>query len=82
MTWWWNWSERSGDHERCSVDACPDTGSSGGGDMTRGQWKTSNQTIYINEGYGWQPYATYVTDGGSLLMKFGDGSKQLWKRSN
>ena len=56
--------------------------SGGGGDVTRGQWKTQNKVIYINEGYGWQSYAAYITDGGSLLMTFDDGSKQLWKRTN
>lgn len=58
------------------------TGDSGsGGDVTRGQWKTENGIIYINTGAGWQAYARYTTNGQSLLMQFGDGSKQLWKRS-
>jgi len=56
------------------------SGQSGGGDYTRGQWKTQNKTIYINEGYGWQPYAGYYIEGNSMLMKFEDGSKQVWKR--
>ncbi len=56
------------------------SGQSGGGDYTRGQWKTENKTIYINEGYGWQPYAGYYIEGNSMLMKFADGSKQVWKR--
>jgi hypothetical protein len=55
-------------------------GDSGGGDVTRGQWKTQNQTIYINEGFGWQPYAGYYLEGASLMLKFGDGSRQVWKR--
>jgi hypothetical protein len=55
-------------------------GDSGGGDVTRGQWKTQNQTIYINEGFGWQPYAGYYIEGASLMLKFGDGSRQVWKR--
>ncbi len=57
-----------------------DSGS--GGDVTRGQWRTENGVIYVNEGYGWQPYCRYTTNGQSLLMQFGDGSKQLWKRTN
>lgn len=57
------------------------SGQSGGGEMTRGQWRTQNGVIHINDGTGWQPYARYTTDGGSLLMQFGDGSKQLWKRN-
>ena len=55
-------------------------GDSGGGDVTRGQWKTQNQTIYINEGFGWQPYAGYYIEGASLMLKFADGSRQVWKR--
>jgi hypothetical protein len=56
-------------------------GQTGGGDYTRGQWGTRNGTIYINEGYGWQPYAGYYVEGTSMLMKFANGSKQVWKRS-
>jgi hypothetical protein len=56
-------------------------GASGGSGYTRGQWGTRNMTIYINEGYGWQPYAGYYLEGASMLMKFADGSKQVWKRT-
>lgn len=55
--------------------------SSGGGGYTRGQWKTENSTIYINEGNGWQPYAGYYLEGNSMLLKFSDGNKQVWKRN-
>ena len=54
--------------------------SSEGGGYTQGQWKTQNKTIYINEGSGWQSYAGYYVEGNSMLMKFSDGSKQLWER--
>ena len=54
--------------------------SGGGGEVIRGQWKTQNQTIYINEGFGWQPYAGYYIEGASLMLKFADGSRQVWKR--
>lgn len=57
------------------------SGTSGGGSYTRGQWKTKNNTIYINEGNGWQPYAGYYLEGNSMLMKFSDGNKQVWKRN-
>src|SRR5690606_11283005 len=57
------------------------SGTSGGGDYTRGQWKTTNNTIFINEGNGWQPYAGYYLEGNSMLMKFSDGNKQVWKRN-
>lgn len=56
-----------------------DSGTSG--DVSRGKWRTQNGLIYIDEGGGWQPYCRYTTDGSSLLLRFGDGSKQLWKRS-
>jgi hypothetical protein len=55
--------------------------SSEGGGYTQGQWKTQNKTIFINEGTGWQPYAGYYIEGNSMLMKFSDGSKQVWKRN-
>ena len=56
--------------------------SSGGGETTQGQWKTqNNNVILVNGGNGWTPYCRYETNGQSLLMYFGDGSKQLWKRS-
>lgn len=45
-----------------------------------GKWKTENDLIYINEGYGWQAYARYYIEGNSMLFTFGDGSKQLWER--
>ena len=54
--------------------------SSEGGGYTKGQWKTQNKTIYINEGSGWQAYAGYYVEGNSMLMKFSDGSKQVWER--
>jgi hypothetical protein len=61
----------------------PGTGvDSGNGGYTRGQWKTQNSTIYINEGMGWQPYAGYYLEGASMLFKFADGTQQLWKRTN
>ena len=56
------------------------SGSSGGSGMTRGHWKTEGDIIYIDEGVGWQPYARYYVEGNSMMMTFGDGSKQIWKR--
>jgi len=53
---------------------------SGGGDVTRGQWRTQNGVIHINEGYSWQPYARYHVEGYSMMLTFGDGSRQVWKR--
>ncbi|MBT8270368.1 MAG: hypothetical protein KJO39_10720 [Bacteroidia bacterium] len=56
------------------------TGGEGSG-MSPGKWKTENSIIYINEGYGWQAYAKYYVEGTSMMLTFGDGSKQVWKRS-
>ena len=56
------------------------SGSSGGGGMTPGKWKTENSIIYIDEGYGWQPYAKYYVEGYSLMLTFGDGKRQVWKK--
>jgi hypothetical protein len=53
---------------------------SGQGSASTGQWKTQGRVVYINEGYGWQPYANYIVDNNSMLFKFTDGSKQLWER--
>ena len=53
---------------------------SGQGSASTGRWKTEGDVVYINEGYGWQPYATYIVDSQSMLFKFSDGSKQLWER--
>lgn len=53
---------------------------SGQGGVETGQWKTENKVIYFNEGYGWQPYATYIVDSNSMLFKFDSGSKELWDR--
>ena len=55
--------------------------SGGGGDVSRGQWRIRNKTIEINEGAGWQAYAGYYIEGQSLLLKFADGSKQVWNKS-
>jgi hypothetical protein len=58
-------------------------GSSRGGDIEVGEWKTQNRVVYTRQpGVGqWEPYARYYVEGGSMLFTFGDGSKQVWKRS-
>ena len=57
-------------------------GSSGGGDVEVGEWKSQNSIVYIRSpgAQQWQPYARYYVDGASMLLTFGDGSKQVWKR--
>lgn len=54
--------------------------SGGNSGHSTGQWKTENQHVYINEGYGWQRYARYYVEGNSMLFTFDDGTKQLWER--
>mgnify|MGYP001823503057 CR=1 FL=1 len=53
---------------------------SGRGGVTPGQWRTQDGVIHINEGYGWQPFARYYVEGYSMMLTFGDGSRQVWKR--
>lgn len=52
------------------------------GDIITGKWGTENGIIYIDEGgYGnWIPYSGYYVQGNSLMLKFNDGSKEIWKR--
>lgn len=57
-----------------------DSGS--GGDVINGKWKTQNGIIYIDEGgFGnWIPYSGYYVEGNTLMIKFDNGSKELWNR--
>jgi hypothetical protein len=57
------------------------SGSSEGGDWSRGNWKTENSHIYTNEGNGWQLYARYYIENGKMLLTFSDESKQIWYRN-
>lgn len=53
----------------------------GGDDFVTGRWRTENGIIYIDEGYGtWTPYCGYYVEGDKLMMKFNDGSKEIWYR--
>ena len=58
------------------------SGSSGGGDVTQGRWRTQGSVVYIQEpGVSqWQPYARYYIEGSRMLFTFGDGSRQIWYR--
>lgn len=52
-----------------------------GSDLLTGRWRTENGIIYIDEGYGnWTPYCGYYVEGNTLMLKFNDGSKELWYR--
>ena len=55
---------------------------SGGGDVITGNWRTENGIIYIDEGgYGnWIPYSGYYIEGNSLMLKFENGSREIWNR--
>lgn len=53
---------------------------SDGGDWECGQWKTENKNIYTNVGNGWELYTGYYIEGNTMMMKFDNGSKQIWKR--
>jgi|GEM_PF-3799808 len=57
-----------------------DTGQDGSGN--KGKWKIQNKTIYITDGQAnqWYPFAGYYLEGYKLLLKFADGSKQIWYR--
>ena len=57
-------------------------GRSGGGDVTRGEWRTKDGVVYIKEEGSpqWMAYARYYVEGGSLLLTFGNGERQLWRR--
>lgn len=54
--------------------------SGGNSGHTTGRWKSENGMVFINEGYGWEKYASYYVDGNSMLFTFEDGTKQLWER--
>lgn len=69
-----------GDGQVAGGDASTGFESGGNSGNSRGQWKTENAVVYINEGYGWQPYAKYFIQGSSLMFTFNDGSRQLWER--
>ena len=40
-----------------------------------GKWKTEGKVIYVDEGYGWQPYARYYVEGYDLMFTFENGKR-------
>ncbi|MEZ4773886.1 MAG: hypothetical protein R3D00_11945 [Bacteroidia bacterium] len=58
--------------------ASADTGNSG--DYERGFWKAKGGVIYVMEegGNQWYPYSGYYIEGTTLMLKFDNGSKQIW----
>lgn len=57
-------------------------GNSESGDVTRGQWRTQGGIVYVMEAGSpqWVPYARYYVEGGSLMLTFGNGKRQVWHR--
>jgi hypothetical protein len=53
-----------------------------GGDVSRGQWRTQGQIVYIQEAGSpqWVPYAKYYVEGGRMMFTYNDGSRQVWHR--
>ena len=68
-----------GDAKMSGGDALASAQSTGG-DYYKGTWKTEKDTIYLNEGQGWVPYAKYYIEGDRLLMTISDESKKIWFR--
>lgn len=57
------------------------SGVSSGGDVVTGRWRTQGNIIYIQEGgSGWEPYARYYIERGTLMFTFANGKRQLWDR--
>ncbi len=58
-----------------------DSGSPSGAQET-GRWKTENRVVYVQDAGsgGWTPYARYYVEGNSLLVTYGDNSKEVWYR--
>lgn len=67
-----------------SAGGGPGTGiESSGGDVTVGEWKTSNRIVYIKQ-HGstqWIPYGYYYVEPSKLMFKFDSGSNEIWYRN-
>ncbi len=67
-----------------SAGGGPGTGiESSGGDVTVGEWKTSNRIVYIKQqgSAQWTPYAYYYVEPSKLMFKFDSGSNEIWYRN-
>lgn len=54
---------------------------SGGGDAIHGKWRTENGLIFVDYGYGqWELYSGYYIEGNKLMLKFNNGSREIWDR--
>lgn len=56
------------------------TAGSGGGGGTSGRWKTKGNIVYVQQGGVWRPYARFFRRGGSLMLTFANGKRQVWHR--
>ena len=43
-------------------------------------WRIAHERGRMHWSQQWVPYARYYVEGGSLLLTFENGSKQLWRR--
>lgn len=70
----------SSDYGEGYADISADTGDSG--QYTPGQWKVKSDILYVKEDgtNQWYPYAKYYLEGNTLMLTFGDNSRQLWYR--
>lgn len=67
-----------------SAGGGPGTGiESSGGDVTVGEWKTSNRIVYIKQqgSAQWIPYAYYYVEPSKLMFKFDSGTNEIWYRN-
>lgn len=53
---------------------------SGTGGSVAGHWMSQNNQLMVNDGGGWNYYASYMCDGARLLLTFPNGNKQIWER--
>ncbi len=53
---------------------------SGTGDVHSATWKIENKIIWLDGGNGWEHYAKYYEEKGSLLLTFQNGNKQVWEK--
>ena len=57
--------------------------SRGGGEPTKGKWKTRNSFIYIMESgqSQWAPYARYTISASTMKFVYREGAPKIWKRN-
>lgn len=53
---------------------------SGTGDVHSALWKIENKVIWLDGGNGWEYYAKYYEENGSMMLTFNNGNKQVWER--